>query len=68
MILAKETTKWEYQNHTYLLSDDMWTMYGYFKNNDPKEFKMFKKPIKGFDKRYRTFKVIQKNLSMKEVK
>ena len=68
MILVQETTDWEYKNHVYLLSDDMWTMYGYFKFGKSKEFKMFTKPIKGFDKRHRTFKVLQKNLTMKEVK
>jgi hypothetical protein len=68
MILVRETTVWDgnYSNHTYLLSDDMYKMYGYFKAGT-KEFKMFSKPI-GFDKRYRTFKVLQKNLKMKEVK
>ena len=68
MILAKETTKWDgnFKNHTYLLSDDMYKLYGYFKFGT-KEFKMFSKPMR-FDKRYRTFKVLQKNLKMKEVK
>ena len=68
MILVKETTKWDggYRNHVYLLSDDMFKMHGYFKFGT-KEFKMFSKPL-GFDKRYRTFKVLQKNLTMKEVK
>lgn len=65
MILAKETTKWDVEyrqpNHTYLMSDSMSKIYGYFKWSNPKEFMMFKKPIR-FDKRYRTFKVIQKGI------
>lgn len=67
MILVKETTKWDgdFKNHVYLLSDDMYKMVGYFKFGT-KEFKQFKKPL-GFDKRHRTFKVLQKNLKLKEV-
>jgi hypothetical protein len=64
MILARETTKWEgglQCNHTYLLSDNMEKMFGYFKKNQAKDFMMFKKPIR-MDKRYRTFKVIQKGI------
>ena len=64
MILAKETTKWEgglQCNHTYLMSDNMEKIFGYFKFNRSKDFMMFKKPIR-FDKRYRTFKVIQKGI------
>lgn len=68
MILVKETTKWDgdFKNHVYLLSDDMFKMHGYFKFGTT-EFKMFSKPMM-FDKRHRTFKVLQKNLKMKEVK
>jgi len=65
MILAKEITKWDVEyrqpNHTYLMSDSMSKIYGYFKWNNPKDFTMFKNPIR-FDKRYRTFKIIQKGL------
>jgi hypothetical protein len=64
MILAKETTKWDSEhqpNHTYLMSDSMSKIYGYFKWHNPNDFMMFKKPIQ-FDKRYRTFKVIQKGI------
>jgi hypothetical protein len=65
MILAKETTVWdcEYRqpNHTYLMSDSKSKIYGYFKFNNPKDFTMFKKPIR-IDTRYRTFKVLQKNI------
>ena len=65
MILARETTKWDVEyrqpNHTYLMSDSMSKIYGYFKWNNSKDFMMFKKPI-NFDKRYRTFKVIQKGI------
>lgn len=68
MILVKETTKWDggYKNHVYLLSDDMSYMIGYFKFGS-KEYMQFKKPLR-FDKRHRTFKVLQKNLTMKEAK
>ena len=65
MILARETTVWvtELQaNHTYLMSDNMSKIYGYFKFHNPKEFTKFKNPIR-FDKRYRTFKIIQKGLN-----
>lgn len=65
MILARETTKWDVDfrqpNHTYLMSDSMSRIFGYFKWNNPKDFMMFKKPI-NIDKRYRTFKVIQKGI------
>jgi hypothetical protein len=64
MILARETTKWDSElqpNHTYLMSDSMTKIYGYFKFNNPKEFTKFKNAIR-FDKRYRTFKIIQKGL------
>ncbi len=65
MILARETTKWEdverQPNHTYLMSDNMEKTFGYFKFNKPKDFMMFKKPIR-LDRRYRTFKVIQKGI------
>ena len=64
MILAKEITNWaeSYQpNHTYLMSDSMSKIYGYFKWNNPKEFQMFKNPIR-IDKKYRQFKVLQKNI------
>ena len=64
MILARETTVWEgdFQcNHTYLMSDNMEKIYGYFKKNKANDFMMFKNPIR-IDKRYRTFKVIQKGI------
>ena len=65
MILARETTKWEdvsrQPNHTYLMSDNMEKVFGYFKWNNPKDFMMFKKPIR-IDRRYRTFKVMQKGI------
>ena len=64
MILAKEITVWEGEvgqpNHTYLMSDTKSKIYGYFKFHNPKEFTMFKKPIR-IDTRYRKFDVIQKN-------
>jgi hypothetical protein len=64
MILAKEISNWaeSYQpNHTYLMSDSMSKIYGYFKWNDPKQFQMFKNPIR-IDRKYRQFKVLQKNI------
>jgi hypothetical protein len=64
MILARETTKWDSElqpNHTYLMSDGMTKIYGYFKFHNPKEFMKFKNFIR-FDKRYRTFKVIKKGI------
>jgi len=66
MILAKETTVWDsvgQPNHTYLMADDMSKIHGYFKKNT-KDFKMFTTPIR-FDKRYRTFKILQKGLTSK---
>lgn len=65
MILAKETTVWKevtkQPNHTYLMSDTKSKIYGYFKFNNPNDFMMFKKPIR-IDTRYRTFKVIKKDI------
>ena len=65
MILAKETTHWndvaKQPNHTYLMSNNMEKAFGYFKWHNPKEFTMFKKPMR-IDKRYRTFKVIEKGI------
>jgi hypothetical protein len=62
VILAKETTKWsdsgKQANHTYLMSDDKYKIFGYFKWHNPKDFMMFKKPI-SIDKRNRTFEVIK---------
>ena len=43
------------------MSDSKSKMYGYFKWHNPKEFTMFKNPIR-IDTRYRTFKVIQKGI------
>lgn len=65
MILAREITKWEVDfkqpNHTYLASDDLSKIFGYFKWHNPKDFTMFSKPMR-FDKRYRKFKIIQKDI------
>ena len=64
MIIAKEITNWaeSYQpNHTYLMSDSMSKVYGYFKWNDPKQFQMFKNPIR-IDRKYRQFQVLKKNI------
>lgn len=63
MILAKEITKWNVDfrqpNHTYLMTDSMEKIIGYFKWNNPKEFTKFKKPL-AFDTRYRKFKILQR--------
>lgn len=65
MILAKEITVWKdvsrQPNHTYLMSDNMEKVFGYFKFNNPKDFTMFKKPMR-IDRRYRKFDVIQKGI------
>ena len=64
MILVKETTKWDNGmncNHTYILSESMEKMFGYFKKNNPKDLKMFSNPIR-FDTRYRKFQVVKRNL------
>ena len=56
MILVRETTVWDdvkrQPNHTYLMSDSMEKAFGYFKWNNPMRI----------DRRYRTFKVIQKGI------
>jgi hypothetical protein len=65
MILAKETTVWDCEhrqpNHTYLMSNNKEKIFGYFKWHNPKDFMMFKNPIR-IDKRYRTFKVIKEGI------
>jgi hypothetical protein len=70
MILIKETTKWDVEyrqpNHTYLADDKMHKVYGYFKWHNPKDFMMFKNPMR-LDKRYRQFKIIKTGLKMKGV-
>jgi hypothetical protein len=58
MILVAETTKWEFPNHAYLLSDDMSKMFGYAKMGK-EAIEMMKKPI-GFDKRNRQFITLMK--------
>lgn len=63
MILVKETTPdWtdaiRPPNHTYLMSDNMETIYGYFKWHNPNDFVMLRTPLK-IDRRYRKFKVLQ---------
>jgi hypothetical protein len=68
MILAREITKWDVEyrqpNHTYLMTENMEKIFGYFMWNNPQEFKMFKQPIR-FDTRYRKFKVIKRDLFFK---
>ena len=49
MILAREITKQEDgadYNHTYIMDESMDKMFGYFKKNNPKDFMMFKNPIR----------------------
>lgn len=64
MILVREiTADWKdvsrSPNHTYLMSDNMSTVYGYFKWHNPNEFEMLRTPVK-IDTRYRKFKVLQR--------
>jgi len=54
MIRVQETTKWDAQNHIYLLSECKMKCYGYVRDGVET---LFKKPMK-FDARYRTFKKI----------
>lgn len=64
MILVQEITQWDSGNacnHTYITNESKDKMFGYFKRNDPKQFQMFKTPIR-FDSRYRKFKIIKSNL------
>jgi len=64
MILAREITKWDEGtacNHTYIMTESMDKIFGYFKRNNPKDFMMFKNPIR-FDSRYRKFKVVKRNM------
>ena len=57
MITLKETTKWEYPNHTYFVTDDKQKVLGYIKQDTTEEI-MFKTPLK-FDVRRRTFKELK---------
>ena len=64
MILVLETTKWDMDfqpNHHYLLDDSKSRAHGYIKRGE-KKMTMFSKPMP-FDKRYRTFKTIKKDLT-----
>ena len=57
-ILLMETTKWEYPNCIYIVTENKQRCIGYFKNGyDTPE--LFKKPV-SFDTRYRTFKNLGK--------
>lgn len=62
MILVKEITHWKevsrQPNHTYLMSDNMEKVFGYFKWHNPNDFQMLRTPLK-IDTRYRKFKVLQ---------
>lgn len=64
MILVKEiTADWDVEyrppNHTYLMSDSMSKIYGYFKWHNPNDFVLLRTPLR-FDTRYRKFKILQK--------
>ena len=66
MILVLETTKWEMDfqpNHYYLLDDSKSRIYGHMVKGT-KDMKILSRPMR-FDKRYRTFKTIKKNLTFK---
>jgi hypothetical protein len=43
------------------MTESMDKIFGYFKRNNPKDFMMFKNPIR-FDPRYRKFKVVKRNM------
>jgi len=55
MQALKETTDWATPNHTYLL--DGTTLVAYIKQGETKPF-YFSKGIKHFDKRGRTFQIV----------
>jgi hypothetical protein len=57
MIKLKETTKWDYPNHTYLITDNKQFILGYIIEGTDDEI-LFKKPLR-FDTRRRTFKEIK---------
>jgi hypothetical protein len=64
MILVREITVWDTDfqpNHTYVMNESMDKVFGYFKWNNPNDFKMFSKPMR-FDTRYRKFKVLKRNM------
>lgn len=63
MITVQETTVWSdnYQNHQYILSDDMRWLYGFIRAGETYP-KLFNKPI-GFDTRGRTFKTLIKTVT-----
>lgn len=65
MILAKETTVWKdtavKPNHVYLMNDSMSKVYAYFKWGNKTLFEKLKTPLT-IDKRYRTFKILQRNI------
>ena len=52
----KETTTWPSPNHTYLLDGN--TLIAYIKEGEVEPY-YFKSPIKGFDKRGRTFLTVK---------
>lgn len=67
MILAREITQWDEGtacNHTYIMTESMDKIFGYFKRNNPKDFMMFKNPIR-IDTRYRKFKVMKRDMYFK---
>ena len=59
MEALRETTAWEFPNHTYLL--DGTTLVAYIKQGTSEPF-YFSKGIKNFDKRRRTFEKANKDL------
>lgn len=68
MILVKEiTADWtdvsRSPNHTYLMSDNMETVYGYFKWNKANDFVMLRTPLK-INTRYRKFQVLQRGYKL----
>lgn len=60
MLILQETTKWKDNtpNHTYVVSDDKGTLFGYYPFSNTKRV-MLKNPMR-FDMRGRTFKTIRR--------
>lgn len=69
MKLLQETTVWDTPNHIYVVTDDKWYAYGYYKYDKEsgtfaKQVEMFKKPLRFYVKN-RTFKVLAEGFQLK---
>ena len=58
MLVLQEITKWKDNtpNHTYVVSDDKWTMFGFIPSGETKKV-MFKAPMR-FNTKGREFKIL----------